>query len=240
MTIHNFMVLGERCSGTNYLEQLISHNFIIEYKPIFGNKHFFCFNDYNNTNLDTFLVLGIIRNPINWINSFSKELYHIPDHNKSLNNFLKKPFYSICNENSKTKTFEQNLPKNSLVSTRNNKEILNKRDLNYINHKIYKNIFELRYFKNYYLINVIPKMVPNYVLLSYESISENFNNFLNHIQKKYHLKPKLPFFESISQYKKSDKYNFVKQRVITLDQKTIQFIWNNVNKKQELFLGYKP
>ena len=83
-------------------------------------------------------------------------------------------------------------------------------------------------------------MVPNYVLLSYESICENFNNFLNHIQKKYQLRPKFPFFKSIRQYKKSDKYNFVKQRVITLDQKTIQYIWNNVNKKQELFLGYKP
>lgn len=240
MTIHNFMVFGERCSGTNYLEQLISHNFNIKYKPIFGNKHFFCFNDYNHTDLQNFLILGIIRNPIDWINSFSKELYHIPDHNKPLNKFLTNPFYSICNEITTTNPFQQNLNKNTFISKRNNKEIINKRDLNYINHKIYKNIFELRYFKNHYLIRVLPKKVPNYILITYESILNNYNDFLKHIQKKYMLIPKLPFYQSVKQYKKSDKYNFVKPRNVTLEPHTIKYIWNNINKNQEMFLGYSP
>ena len=44
--IRNFEILGERCSGTNFLEETMLHNFEIEFKPVSGHKHFFCFNNY--------------------------------------------------------------------------------------------------------------------------------------------------------------------------------------------------
>ena len=95
--IEKFAILGERCSGTNFLEECINYNFQINYTSEYGNKHFFCYNNYNNSN--NTLFIGIIRNPIYWLNSFSKELHHIPEINRhNLFNFLFNEFYSVQDE----------------------------------------------------------------------------------------------------------------------------------------------
>ena len=93
--IQKFAILGERCSGTNFLEETISTNFNINYTAEYGGKHFFCYNDYGNKeSTSNTLFIGIIRNPIYWLNSFSKELHHVPEINrKSLHNFLFNEFY---------------------------------------------------------------------------------------------------------------------------------------------------
>jgi len=93
--IKKFAILGERCSGTNFLEESITNNFNIEYTAEYGNKHFFCYNNYDMNSTKETLFIGIIRNPIYWINSFSKELYHVPEINKNINNFLFNEFYSV-------------------------------------------------------------------------------------------------------------------------------------------------
>ena len=100
MTIKKFAILGERCSGTNYLEEIIKINFNLEYTSEYGSKHFFCFRDYNKYNcVDETLFIGIIRNPIYWLNSFSKELHHVPEQNrKNIKAFLFNEFYSVCDE----------------------------------------------------------------------------------------------------------------------------------------------
>ena len=93
--IKKFAILGERCSGTNFLEELITHNFHVLYTTEYGSKHFFCFDDYSNKNTRDTLFIGIIRNPIYWLNSFSKEQYHVPEHNrKNLTSFIFNEFYS--------------------------------------------------------------------------------------------------------------------------------------------------
>ena len=66
--IKKFIIYGERCSGTNFLENAILENFDIEISWEQGSKHFFCFNEYNKRNFDDTLYVGIIRNPIYWIN----------------------------------------------------------------------------------------------------------------------------------------------------------------------------
>ena len=88
--IQKFAILGERCSGTNFLEETISKNFNINYTAEYGNKHFFCYNDYSNRDkTNNTLFIGLIRNPVYWLNSFSKELHHVPEINRqSLKNFL--------------------------------------------------------------------------------------------------------------------------------------------------------
>ena len=66
--ITKFAILGERCSGTNFLEESILSNFNITHTNEHGNKHFFCFNKYDNANTSDTLFIGIIRNPIYWLN----------------------------------------------------------------------------------------------------------------------------------------------------------------------------
>jgi len=223
--IKKFAILGERCSGTNFLEGSITNNFDLEYTAQYGNKHFFCFNNYNNNSSET-LFIGIIRNPIYWINSFSKELYHVPEINKDMKNFLFNEFYSIRDE------FKIN---NKIIKNK-----INPKDFNYLTSKKYKNIFELRKVKNDFLTNIMPKKVQNYILINYEDLLYNYNQTLQIIKDKFNLVQKNPEFIRIKKYKKSETYNFVKQREITLSIGLIELIWKNLDIEQEKSLGYFP
>lgn len=239
MDINKFTILGERCSGTNFLENVMLTNFDICYTSEFGNKHFFCYHDYTNKNNDNILFIGIIRNPIYWLNSFSKELYHVPEINrKNMHNFLFNQFYSV--------TDEIDIPtgiQNGTIIFNNTrmyvkKYEINKFDLNYITNDKYKNIFELRKVKNDYLMNVMPNKVKNYILINYEDLLYNYEIVMNDICNKFNLKKKYDEFIQVKKYKKSDTYNFITQRAITFTPKLIELIWNNLDKEQENKLGY--
>lgn len=213
--IKKFVIYGERCSGTNFLENVIKTNFGLELRYDFGSKHFFCFNKYEE-NLDDTLFIGIIRNPIYWINSLSKELHHIPNENKPLDKFLFNEFYSVEEKTNK----------------------LQIKDLNYSNFRKYKNIFEMRKMKNYYLTNIMPKKVKNYILINYESLLYNYNYTLNYITNKFNLKKIFEEYKQIKQYKKADNIKFNKQRIILLPEFIIEIIWDKLYLQQENYLGY--
>ena len=224
-----FAILGERCSGTNFLEEVITQNFDITYTSEYGSKHFFCYNNYSRANEDT-IFIGIIRNPIYWLNSFSKVLYHIPSINKNIQNFLFNEFYSVLDE-------QKN--KLSILDLGSNfKEILNTTDLNYLTGKKYKNIFEMRKLKNHFLTNIMPRKVKNYIWVNYESLLYNYEDTLNNIQTKFALPKKTDTYVKIKNYKKSNSYNYKQQRAITFNNALIQVIWDNLDTTQENMLGY--
>jgi hypothetical protein len=228
MSIKKFVILGERCTGTNFLEESITQNFDISYTSEYGNKHFFCHNNY--TNDENTIFIGIIRNPIYWLNSFSKELHHIPNVNKPLTNFLFNEFYSVVDgENVKNMLDFKSLQ---------NSEIINTKDLNYLNGKKYQNIFEMRKLKNYFLMNIIPHKLKNYILINYENLLYNYEDTLNSIQKKFNLVKKRDTFIKITKYKKSDAYTYKQQRMITFNDNLLHIIWDNLDAEQEKKLGY--
>ena len=110
-------------------------------------------------------------------------------------------------------------------------------DRNLITKKRYKNIFELRYVKNIYLINVMPKNVKNYLLIRYEDLYDNYDLILGYIEKKFNLKRKNTDFKKIITYKGEKEGLFVKKN-IKLTKKHVDIIVNNLNKEQENGLGY--
>jgi hypothetical protein len=241
--ITKFVIYGERCSGTNYLEEVMKNNFDIHYTTEHGNKHFFCFNDYNNKSIDNTLFIGIVRNPVYWLNSFCKEMYHVPEINRKFKNFLFNEFYSVLDEERPVTPYKDLIHGNNNFLLQNNnlyvtKYELNKKDLNYITGNKYKNIFELRKLKNDYLMNIIPKKVTNYILINYENLLYNLDKTLHDIQSKFDLTPKHSEYINIKKYKKSDSYNFVRQRMITFNTTIIDTIWKNLDVNQENYLGY--
>ena len=76
--IKYYTIFGERCSGTNYLEDIMSKNFDIELTWKYGWKHFFGWNDLSNS--DDTLFICIVRNPIDWINSLYRDKHHVALH----------------------------------------------------------------------------------------------------------------------------------------------------------------
>lgn len=81
--IQYIQLFGERCSGTNYLEQLFNSNFPeYPFRYTFGEKHYPAW--YDGSHIDqaipkycislegneSYLFLVIVRNPLDWLQSF--------------------------------------------------------------------------------------------------------------------------------------------------------------------------
>lgn len=150
-------IYGERCSGTNYLEALIKLNFNAEITRKFGHKHFFGFNNLENS--DDTLFICIVREPVDWLNSLFTKPYHIFMKNiKNVDIFLSS---EIC-------------------SKHNGSEIITDRNI-YTNER-YKNILELRHIKLKYMIDDLPNKVKNYLFVRYEDLLSDFDIVMNKIK----------------------------------------------------------
>jgi hypothetical protein len=187
--IKKYTIYGERCSGTNYLEQLILHNFDIEVTWEYGWKHFFGFNDLSNT--DDVLFIGIIRNLCDWVNSLYREKHHLkPELTKDVDSFLNNTFYSVDKKNNEYMTDRH-------IQTK----------------KRYKNIFELRHTKNNFLLETMPKLVKNYCIITYDNLIENFSNVMNKIRSfGLTVKTNINFPVNVYYYKKKKNITYVPKK----------------------------
>jgi hypothetical protein len=211
--INKITIYGERCSGTNYLEHLITQNFEQKITWAYGWKHFFGHSNLNNS--DNILFIGLIRNPYDWLNSLYLNQYHLPIHFKDLKNFLNSEIYSLNNLNN---------------------EIL--ADRNIYTKERYKNIFELRNIKNKFLIEDMPKLVKNYILFTYEMFISDFENTMTKLKNcgltiKQNINfPVNIYYDAINNKK---KYQNNKKKIISNTQ-----ITNNLNIFYERdILGYE-
>jgi len=181
-------IYGERCSGTNYLEQLLLINFDVNITWICGWKHFFGFNDLSNT--DDILFIGIVRSLYNWINSLYREKHHLPKHlTENVDTFLTQQFYSI---------------------DENNNEIMT--DKNIETKERYKNIFELRRVKNRFLIEKMPNLVKNYCIIAYDDLLTNFIDIMNKLKDcGLEIKNNIEFPLNITYYKMYKNVQFIQK-----------------------------
>lgn len=191
-------IFGERCSGTNYLEQLLITNFDVEIIWDYGWKHFFGFCDLNNS--DDVLFIGIVRNLPDWINSLYNTPYHLPvELIENIDTYLNKPFYSVTDDG-----------------------VIMTNDINIETNEIYKNIFELRHVKNKYLVEKMPLLVNNYLLITYDELIYNFNVIMNKIKNGgLQVKNNIEFPINYIYYKNNEEIVFQKQQYDAIDNKII-------------------
>jgi hypothetical protein len=213
-----FTIYGERCSGTNYLESLILENFNISITWKYGWKHFFGFYDFKTctTDDDQTLFIGIVRNPVLWIQGFYSNPHHVPTELKSIIPFLSKEFYSV-----------------------NDDGTLRIEDLNYMTHRKYTNIFELRRCKNHYLMNVMKTNVKNYILINYERLKDDTFTCLHALQKQFNLERKSTIYRNVDYYKKNKILSYAdKKNKNKLPNRFISIILRSIDISQESMLGY--
>jgi hypothetical protein len=186
--IKKVTIYGERCSGTNYLEELLLLNFNVEIVWNYGWKHFFGFNNLSNS--DDVLFIGIIRNLNDWVNSLYREKHHLPSElTKNIDTYLNNTFYSI---------------------TESGEEIMDDRNIE--TKERYKNIFELRHVKNNFLVEEIPKLVKNYCLIIYDDLVDNFTEIMNKIKNhNLEVKNNITFPININYYKNNKDITFKKK-----------------------------
>jgi hypothetical protein len=215
--IEKFTIMGERNTGTHFLQYALLRNFKLDY--VRNIKHFFGHEEpLNDSNL---LTICVVRNPIDWIDSFFKRLHHIPPENKkNIEAFLFNEFYSI-------------------YETEENKGNEIMEDRNYITGERYKNIFEMRKFKNDYFLNIINKKVKNIYILKYEDLRDDYDNTLNKLKNKFNLVP-----WNHNNYVKIEKYKgtfnaLYSLKPILISDDIQKKIIECIDKEQEKLLGYE-
>mgnify|MGYP003685837379 CR=1 FL=1 len=194
--LKKYTIYGERCSGTNYLQNIMNLNFDIKITHEYGKKHFFGFQDEKLKKSDDTLFICIVRNPVDWVNSLYREKYHIAKHlRKNITDFLNKEFYSYNDKHS------------GLMDGR---EIME--DRNIYTGKRYKNIFELRHTKIKWMMEELPNKVKNYIFIKHEDLLYDFKNTLLKINEKgVKIKDNIKFPINSKTYKLSKTKIYVKK-----------------------------
>ena len=165
-------IFGERCSGTNYLQDVVTANFNVEVTWDYGWKHFFGFLDNHLENAGDTLFLLIVRDPVAWMNSLFRNPHHLNyECTESVYHFLNTEIYSLPEDwccqgyyGRRYKTLGE--------------------DRNMYTGKRYKNIFEMRHTKLKFLIEDMPKKVKNSIFIRYEDLVNDFENTMNKIREK--------------------------------------------------------
>jgi len=204
--IFNFTIYGERHSGTNFLESCISQRFDLPITYHYDFKHFFGWQKperitYKGRHT---LFCGIVRDPYDWIMAMNRLPHHVPKQNIGLPQMLLNEWYSVLGGN----------------------EILT--DRNYTSKNRYKNIFELRKTKLLFLVEIMPVIASNYILLSYEEFIHNHYFILNLIGHRYNL----------HKANKTAPPGQIKKRLVPDDIKKI--IDDNIDWNVEKLVGYEP
>ena len=190
-------IYGERCSGTNYLENLLELNFNVQIIWNYGWKHFFGFADLSGS--DDVLFIGIVRNLDDWANSLYRMRHHLPTAvTKDVSTFLTSEFYSID-------------------KGQGNREIMEDRNIE--TGARYRNIFELRLVKNRFLVDTMPTLVKNYCLITHDDLIDKFQETMCKLQSHGLMlrsegsegSDPSEGFRNITYYKKSKDKPYVKQ-----------------------------
>ena len=204
--IDKFVIYGERHSGTNFLEQCFKQTFDLDRTEYYGNKHFFGWAKPETISFrgKHTLFIGIVRNPYDWIMAMNRLPHHVPKQNIGLPQMLLNEWYSVLGGN----------------------EILT--DRNYTSKNRYKNIFELRKTKLLFLVEIMPVIASNYILLSYEEFIHNHYFILNLIGHRYNL----------HKANKTAPPGQIKKRLVPDDIKKI--IDDNIDWNVEKLVGYEP
>ena len=200
MTITKFTIFGERCSGTNYLEEIILENFKVDVTWKYGWKHFFGFLDHTLKDSDDTLFICITRDICDWLNSLYFQPHHLSHHMlKSPSHFLGTQAYSNPSTWSCKEYYGAHW-----------KMLGEDRNIN--TKQRYKNIFEMRHVKHQYMYEILPKKVNNYIFIRYEDLLHNFEHVMKKIQEKgFIVKDENTFPKNIEYYK---KYKDVKYKKI--------------------------
>jgi len=219
-SINKFTILCERCTGSHFLQYAVQDNFNLKYYK--KNKHFFGHTDnIDYINTDDMIYFCLVRNPIEWIDSFFKRLHNVPPENKKdIYSFTHNEFYSIYEEGDQI-----------------TKEIMEDRHIK--TNERYKNILELRETKQDYILNTIPNKVKHFMLIKYEDLRDDYENTLNKIKDNFNLIKTNEYkeYKKIEKYKGSFNALYYKKPILINDD--IQnYIKENINIEQEKLLGY--
>lgn len=195
--VTKFTIFGERSSGVDFLQKSVADNFDLQLTWEYGEKHFFGFKRYRNS--DNTLFIGIVRNAEDWMNDLFQDPLYLPEElTKDQESFLNNLWWSVRQDK----------------IGHNNRKLEMKTDRNMRGGRRYRNIFDMRNIKCKYLLDM-KKFVKNFIIIKYEDLLNDYDNVLKRIQTSFNLYKKNKDNDKfINNYKQPDKKQFVLNRQI--------------------------
>lgn len=208
--ITEFNTLGERCSGTSFVDALIRANFpSTKRRQRFAHKHFFPWFDLSDRNEQVMspwrvdeerflegsennLFVLVVRNCEDWIRSFFLQPFYVPKQNRSrgLLHFINSK-WAIDLPVLATDYYKKVLPDGWTFSW---PYALDDHyyDFNVYAGRPFANIFELRSYKARNYLQIGSK-AEHFVLLRYEDVREDPEGCVNYLSEYYGMAKRIPF-----------------------------------------------
>jgi len=190
--ISKYTIIGERHSGTNWIERIFTYHFNLPLTWEFGSKHFIDQYDPNHlASANNCLFVCMTRNIYDWIGGFYKFPHHVHiSMRKNLQTFMLNEWKSQIQDN------------------------------DYFLKKAYKNIFTLRKYKFQFMHKYLPFLVNNMIIIRYEDLLQDIINVINFIEKTFNISTKNKKLNKLTQPRIKKPYRFTKKNLSIIYENT--------------------
>jgi hypothetical protein len=222
--IRRIQIYGERCSGTNYLESLISNGLdAVQIQWDFGWKHFF--PNVNVENQTDCLFVVVYRNPFDWLRSLHRNPWHAAPGLReiSFSDFIRKQWWCIWDEDAGKS------PEDPLYGT----EMLFERCPE--THQRFTNVIQMRSAKIRGW-EVLRGRTKHSIYIKYEDLCASPEGFIRTISERFQL-VRSPSFNDVQGYKGSS-WDFIRAAYASIGKEDLDYIVDQLDVKLEESIGY--
>lgn len=228
MLIDKLCVVGERVSGTCFVQKLITENTKLKSVSPFNHKHYFQNTDLiRKTDTSRILFVFISRDIIEWLNSFLNNTFHAdrPIRNcKDMDVFIRMEWKCIFDKTSGTPETDKSFGREMMC------------ERNPVDGKRFSNVIQMRNSKMEHFLE-LENIVENYVHLRYEEVRDSPEEFLSGITTLFGI-PKNKTFKPISTVRGKGKYLYERKMYPEMKENDVDFVIQNLNMELEDKLGY--
>jgi hypothetical protein len=230
MPVTQVCVLGERVSGTCFVQSLLSENTPLKVVSPYGHKHFYQDTDKirkDGEKVKDTLFLFISRDLVDWLNSFKNNTFHADKPIRNCNNmsaFLRMEWKCVFDSTSGTPQ----------TSSEYGTEMLCER--NPSDGTRFQNVIKMRNSKMWHFLE-IEKHVDNYVHVRYEDARDNPEDFVKAISQKFGIKTS-KVFNPIDTVRGKGRVPYVRKTYPGMSAEDTKFVLDNVDVELESQLGY--
>ena len=221
-------VLGERVSGTCFVQSLVTSNTNLKSVSPYGHKHFF--QDVDNIRKadtsDTLFVF-ITRDIMEWLHSFKKNTFHADKpirNSKDMGTFLRMEWKCVFDSTSGTPE----------TSSQYGQEMMCERDPS--DGKRFENVVQMRNSKMRHFLG-IRDITDNFIHARYEEVRDDPQKFIEDICQRFPICPQNTF-RNIDTVRGKGSVPYTKSIYPEMGPDNVDFIVLNIDFDLESLLGY--
>lgn len=221
-------ILGERVSGTCFVQSLVSNNTSLKSVLPYGHKHFFQdVKSIAKADTSDTIFIFITRDVMEWLNSFKENTFHAdkPIRNcKSMSPFLRMEWKCVYDSTSGTPE----------TSTQYGQEMMCERDPS--DGRRFENVVRMRNSKMRHFMG-IRDIVDNFVHARYEDVREDPEKFIVEVTERFSIS-KSQKFNGVATVRGKGRVPYTRTIYPEMAAENVDFVVQNLDHEVEALLGY--